>query len=69
MFITSKIDSYGRVGDYILSSWKECGLLRPSMTRMKFATIDKAIIKKRLGTLLQSDQEKVMQKLKKFFRL
>jgi len=69
MFITSNISSFGRAGDYKLQNWKESGLPKPSMVRMKFATIEKSLIIKRLGTVYFSDQKSINQKLELFFDL
>ena len=44
LFITSNISSAERPGDYLISNWEEASLPKPSMIRMKFATIDKSII-------------------------
>lgn len=69
MFITSKIDKLERVGDIMIKDWQDCGLLKPSMGRMKFATIEKSIVKKRLGTLTNLDQVSIKENLKQFFNL
>lgn len=54
-FITSKIDVEYRIGDYRIKEWENSNLPRPSMIRMKFATIDKSIIIKKLGRLSEND--------------
>lgn len=67
LFITSNISSYGRQGDCLIQNWKEGGLPKPSMTRMKFATIEKSIIIKKIGRLPSNDQAAVSNELKLFF--
>lgn len=69
MFITSNISSFGRPGDYKLQNWKESGLPKPSMVRMKFATIEKSLVLKELGTVHTSDRASINQKLEQFFDL
>jgi mRNA interferase MazF len=66
-YITSQINSSFRLGDYKLQKWKEAGLPKISMIRMKFATIDKAIIIKTIGKLEDIDREKTEENLLSFF--
>ena len=66
-FITSKMDLKPRPGDYIIQQWQKAKLPKPSMIRMKFATIDKTIIVKQLGRLSNSDIDLFSQKLIEFF--
>lgn len=47
-FITSKLDLEYRIGDYKIREWEKSNLPKPSMLRMKFATIDKSVIIKSL---------------------
>jgi len=67
-YITSQINSPVRLGDYKLQKWKEAGLPKISMVRMKFATIDKAIIIKTIGELEDVDREKTEENLLSFFK-
>ena len=55
-FITSKLDLEYRIGDYKIQDWKKSNLPKPSMIRMKFATIDKSIIVKKIGKLRDKDK-------------
>ena len=66
-FITSKLDLPYRFGDYKIKNWKEANLPKPSMIRRKFATIDKSIIKKKLGKLSKEDIIKLKNQLISFF--
>ena len=66
-FVTSQIKSHPRVGDHHLKYWKEAGLPKASMVRMKFATIDKSIIVKRIGALEQEDRNALNEILISFF--
>jgi len=69
MFITSNLSSFGRPGDHKIVEWNKSGLPKPSMVRMKFATIEKSIIQKKLGQMAKSDQLKINDKLKEFFMI
>ena len=68
-FITSKLDLAYRLGDYTIEDWKAAELPKPSMLRMKFATIDKSIIVKKLGKLSDKDQDNYLKLLINFFSL
>ena len=69
LFITSNIHTHAKSGDYFIENWKESGLPKPSMTRMKFATISESIIIKKIGTLDNNDRKALKLKLRAFFDL
>lgn len=54
-FITSQIKVQSRIGDYKILDWRAASLPKPSLLRMKFATIDKSIAVKKLGHLSEGD--------------
>jgi mRNA interferase MazF len=54
-FITSKLDVKEKPGDFKIKNWKESNLPKPSMIRMKFATISKSIVDKKIGKLGRND--------------
>ncbi|CAN5398190.1 hypothetical protein BH10ACI2_BH10ACI2_02120 [soil metagenome] len=66
-FVTSQLQVVPRIGDYTIRRWKEAGLPKPSMVRMKFATIDKSIIVKQFGRLVTEDQIEIRNNLLSFF--
>ena len=66
-FITSKLGLEYRIGDYKIKNWSEANLPKPSMIRMKFATIDKSIIVKKLGEIEAKDIENIQKLLIDFF--
>lgn len=66
-FITSNIQSSEKYGDYLITQWKQAGLPLPSKLRMKFATVSKDIIIKKIGTIENSDQKNISLLLQKFF--
>jgi mRNA interferase MazF len=67
MFITSNLRVFGRPGDYKLTKWKEAGLPKPSMSRMKLATVDKNIVIKKIARLEETDREAVQEIITDFF--
>ncbi len=66
-FITSHMDVSPRIGDYRIRSWKESGLPKESLLRMKFATIDRGIVVKRIGRLHHEERDGVREVLSEFF--
>lgn len=67
-YVTSQMTSAPRLGDYKLLNWKAASLPKPSMVRMKFATIDKSIIVKKIGTIKMEDSEKIEENIVDFFK-
>jgi mRNA interferase MazF len=66
-YVTSEKTPEKRLGDYTVQKWQEAGLPKPSLVRMKFATIQKTMIIKKLGKLLQEDSDALEQNLVIFF--
>jgi mRNA interferase MazF len=66
-FLTSRMDVSPRPGDHPIRFWKQSGLLKASLLRMKFATIDREIIVKKIGSLLKEEQNSVRDVLREFF--
>jgi mRNA interferase MazF len=66
-FLTSRLEVSRRPGDYRIRFWKESGLPKASLLRMKFATIDHEIIVKRIGRLIEMERDKVRDVLREFF--
>ena len=67
-FITSKLNLKYRIGDYKIKEWENAELPKPSMIRMKFATLDKTIIIKKLGSLSENDKNEFSKQLLDFFK-
>lgn len=66
-FITSRTNVTTRYGDHPIQSWKQSGLPKPSLLRMKFATIDCAIVEKKIGRLAAAERRAVLGVLSRFF--
>lgn len=67
-FITSNINEELKYGDYLLSEWIKAGLPKPSVIRMKFATITQSIIIKKIRRLIQPDIINFQKQLIDFFK-
>ena len=67
--ITSQIDGVKLAGDTLIAEWKRAHLLHPSLVRLaKIATLDRALIERRLGSLAGSDIASVRSGFVKTFR-
>ncbi len=54
-FMTSNLVSPKRTGDFHIEKWEESSLPKPTMLRMKFASISSHIIVKKIGQLHEDD--------------
>jgi len=59
--ITSNVSPPFRPGDTLLNDWNATGLLKPSAVRGVLATVDKADVIRKLGTLSNADFANVEQ--------
>lgn len=66
-FVTSQFVLPARYGDYELQKWKEANLPKPSIVRMKFATINKNLIIRKLGELESVDRIEIENLIVTFF--
>lgn len=69
MYVTSNLSAPNRDGDYELIEWEQAGLPKPSMTRMKFATIDKNLVVKKIAALRKVDIIQLKKEIKNFLGL
>ena len=53
--INSNLLAIRHPGDHLIRDWQQAGLLRPSLARTKIATVEAAIIDRRLGRLCGDD--------------
>jgi mRNA interferase MazF len=61
--ITGNITRSPRKGDYLIANWQECGLLRPSLVRRRFATIPISAVLRKIGNLGKEEFDKTLTKL------
>lgn len=55
--VTGHLGANPTPGDLALLDWQGEGLLRPSLARMKLATVEASVIKGKLGVLTAADME------------
>lgn len=68
-FMTSNITTDPRIGDYHIKNWENSGLPKPTMVRMKLATVMNRILVKKLGRLENEDQIRFKKNFEDFFTI
>ena len=66
-FITSNLAGNEKFGDYLINSWQQSGLPLPSKLRMKFATVSKDVVLKKIGSIPAEEQVAISNLLRGFF--
>jgi len=61
MAVTSQQPSSARIGDAIVQNWQSAGLLKPSVVKPVFATIEQRLVIRTLGRLVTADLEALRQ--------
>jgi mRNA interferase MazF len=56
MAVTSQRPSAGSFGEVRLGQWRRSGLVKPSVVKPIFTTIEKGLVQKRLGRLADTDR-------------
>jgi mRNA interferase MazF len=56
MAITSQFRLNGMLGETLLTDWKSANLLKPSVIKPVFATLEQQLLLNKLGTLSPADQ-------------
>ena len=64
MAVTSQIKSVSYPGETMVNQWQQAGLLKPSLIKPVFTTIDKKLIIKKLGSLENEDRSALEKSLK-----
>ena len=53
--VTSQIRPSSALGEIEIVEWQKAGLLKPSVIKPVIATLEKSLVRKRLGTLAEKD--------------
>ncbi len=56
MAVTSQLRATAAVGEVWISRWQQAGLLKPSVIKPVFATIEQRLVIRQLGTLQRADE-------------
>lgn len=67
MAITSQVRPMAAFGDVVLEDWHAAGLSKPSAVKPVITTIAQNLVRKSLGTLTISDQQRLKQALATIF--
>ena len=62
--VTSQARPASGFGECALAGWRMAGLLRPSVMKPVIATVNRALLLRRLGRLSQNDREAVRRALR-----
>ncbi len=64
MAITSQMQSIHYLGDVPVAEWQQAGLLKPSIIKPVFTTLEKGLVLKKLGRLSEGDRAALQLGLK-----
>jgi len=64
MAITGHLSTYPRIGEVVVTDWRDAGLLKASTIKPILATIEKRLIMRTLGHLKQPDSLSLRNSLK-----
>lgn len=64
MAVTSQVKPTPGFGEVVLKDWEAAGLLKPSVIKPVITTIDKELVIKRLGRLLERERSALENCLK-----
>ena len=56
MAITSQLRPIAGLGEVWISQWQAANLLKPSVIKLVFATLEQNLVRRRLGALHEDDQ-------------
>jgi mRNA interferase MazF len=57
MAITSRIKPSSSFGEVMISEWETAGLIKPSVIKPIFTTIEKGLVIRKMGTLHEKDHQ------------
>jgi mRNA interferase MazF len=63
MAVTSQLRPSALFGDVLITEWKDAGLLKPSVIKPIFATIEKGLLLRKLGRLCKVDRNSLQDTL------
>jgi mRNA interferase MazF len=64
MAITSQLHPRPRVGEAAIASWSEAGLIKPSVFKPLLATVERSLIRRKLGHLAADDVQALREVLR-----
>jgi mRNA interferase MazF len=67
MAVTSQIRPSGGFGEVFVAGWQAAGLLKPSAIKPVLTTIERGLVMRRLGQLIEQDRNALRQALLTIF--
>lgn len=64
MAVTSQLRSAAAFGEVALQDWQAAGLIKPSVVKPVITTVEQRLVRKSLGTLSSSDQQRLREAIK-----
>lgn len=64
MAVTSQMGSADYFGDVVIRDWRQAGLLKPSVIKPIFTTVEKGLILRKLGRIGSQDRSTLQKALK-----
>ena len=64
MAVTSQARPRPAVGEAVIASWKEAGLIKPSVLKPLLATVERSLIRRKLGHLEPDDLNTIREVLR-----
>ncbi len=64
MAVTSQMQSPGYFGDVAVAEWQQAGLIKPSLIKPIFTTIEKGLVLRKLGRLSEKDRTALKKAIK-----
>jgi mRNA interferase MazF len=61
MAITSQLRPAASLGEVVVQDWQAAGLIKPSVVKPVIATIEHRLVRKSLGNLSSSDQQRLRE--------
>ena len=61
--VTSQIAAPSQMGTFLVQDWKAAGLLKPSVVKPIITTLQKTLVKKKLGRLVSQDLQSLQNAL------
>ncbi len=59
MAVTSQMQSADYFGDMTIRQWQQAGLLKPSVIKPIFTTVEKGLVLKKLGNMSNNDRKEI----------
>jgi len=56
MAVTSQVRPGNKIGEAVVTKWKEAGLIKPSVFKPLLTTTERGLIRRKLGSLVDEDR-------------